>query len=196
MRTQQDQLAIVKEKTENMETMLQKFQVNDDKQLSIVSDKIKQIKTLQKFIETEKEKLVGPAKAIIAEAKDKYDPFIKKCQNAEIVLKQKATKYMEEKEAKRIEAEKKIVEKVENGRLKPENAVKKIEALPETQKTIKSENGSGLRMAKRRTAVIVNPDLVPDEYWIIDEVKVRKDALAGKEIPGVEIKEESVLSSI
>jgi len=191
-----DLLAIVKEKTDGMETMLREFQITNDEQLAVVSDKIRQVKNLQKFIEQEKEKLTAPAKAIIAEAKEKYDPYIAKCKDAETALKGKAGFYMEAKETARIEAEKKIAARVEKGTMKVETAVKKIEDLPEAKKNIRTEAGSGLRMSKKRVAVIENPELVPDEYWVIDEVRARKDALAGKEIPGIVIREESILSSI
>src|SRR3990167_1978201 len=136
------EIAVVQEKTEGMEKMIEAFKITTDEELGLVADEIKKIKTLQKYIEQEKDKLVDPAKAIIAEAKDKYDPFIKKCQNAEIVLKERARAYMTQKEQKRIEDEKKIAARVEKGTLKIETAVKKLEALPEAQNTVRSEQGS------------------------------------------------------
>jgi len=191
----EDQLTIVKQKTTVMESMLDKFQVDDDKKLSVVSDKIKEIKVLQKFIEQEKDKLVKPAKSIITEAKEKYDPYIKKCQEGESILKGKAAEYMEAKDEKeRIEKER-LAKRVEKGTMKAETAVSKIEMMPENEKTVKTEKGSSLRMKKRRVAVIVNPQLIPQKYWMIDEVLVRREALAGVEIPGVEIQMKSSLSS-
>lgn len=201
MTNQTDQLTLVKQKADGMEAMLEKFQVTTDEELGIVADKIKQVKTLQKWIEQEKDKFVAPAKAIIAEAKEKYDPYIKKCQNAEIVMKDRARKFMLDKEAKRIEDEKKIAAKVESGYMKLETAIKKLETLPETQKTVRTDTGSGLRMSKRKVAKIIDPNLIPDEYWVIDEVRVRKEALEREknnqpQIPGVVILEEADLSSI
>ena len=194
------EIAVVQEKTEGMEKMIEAFKITTDEELGLVADEIKKIKTLQKYIEQEKDKLVDPAKAIIAEAKDKYDPFIKKCQNAEIVLKERARAYMTQKEQKRIEDEKKIAARVEKGTLKIETAVKKLEALPEAQNTVRSEQGSALRMSKRKVAEITEPKLVPIEYWVIDEVRVRREALARDkegipQIPGVVIREVSDLAS-
>lgn len=195
-----DQLAIVKGKTNIMENMLEHFQVTDDSTLDIVADKIKQIKKLQRFIEQEKDKLVAPAKAIIAEARDKYDPYIKKCQNAEDILKMRAKKYMIAKEDERREAEARIAARVEKGTIKLETAVRKIEALPEAQNTVRTDTGSALRMSKRKVAEITDQNLIPDEYWIIDEVRVRREAIAREksnlpQIPGVTIREEADLSS-
>jgi len=195
------ELEAVKAKAEDMQKMLDQFQVTNDEELGIVSDKIKHVKTLQKFIEEKKEKFVAPAKAIIAEAKETYDIYIKKCQNAEIVLKERAKKYMVEKEQKRKAEEDRIAARVEKGTLKPETAVRKMEELPEAQKTVRTDTGSGLRLSKRRTAKIVDPGKVPDEFWIIDEVRVKREALErdkyGKDpIPGVEVSEESILGSV
>lgn len=194
-------LKIIEQKTDGMDSMLSGFQVIDDEGLNIVVDKIKQIKTLLKFIEQEKDKFVAPAKAIIAEAKEKYDGYINKCKNAEITLKERAKKFMIEKEAKRIEEEKKLASKVESGYMKSETAATKLETLPEIPKTVRTDIGSGLRMSKRRVAIITDPNLIPKEYWIIDEIRVKREALekdknCQNQIPGVIIKEETSLSSI
>ena len=70
-----------------------------------------------------------------------------------------------------------------------------MENLPDAPRNVNTGE-SGLRMSKRKVAVIVDPAQVPDEYWIIDEVKVRKVALAGVNIPGVEVWEEAWLASL
>lgn len=194
------ELEVVQEKIKGMQTMLEATPVTNDEELSVVADRVKQVKTLGAFIKQEKEKYTKPAKEIIANANERFDPFIKECQNAEIVLKQRAEKYMLEKEAKRKEDEEKIAARVERGTMKPETAIKKMEAMPEAQNTVRSDSGAGLRIIKRKTAVIKNPELVPDEYWIIDEVRLRKEALEkaknGESIPGVIIEEVSTTASV
>jgi len=196
-----DKLVIVKKKTDGMEKMLKEFNVTNDDELDIVSDKIKQVKVLKRFIEQEKDKFVRPAKAIIAEARDKYDPYIKKCQNAEMVLKSKAAKYMQMIQEELLKKQAQIAAKVEKGSMTTETAIKKIENLPDSPKTVRTDNGSGLRLSKRKVAKIIDPDLIPKEYFVIDEVKVRRDAierdrLGLPQIPGVIIEEESSIASI
>jgi alanyl-tRNA synthetase len=196
-----DQFAVVKAQADGLEKMMTDFKVTNDKELEQVSDSIKQVKTIKKFIEQEKDKFVAPAKAIIAEARTKYDPYIKKCEEAESQMKSVAGSFMIAKEKERVAAEKKIADKVESGYIKPETAMTKMEALPEAPKTVRTDTGSGLRMSKRKVAVITDKDLIPDEYWVIDEVRVRREALEKEknnqpQIPGVEIREEAGLSSI
>ncbi len=198
----QDQdLVVVREKLKGMQKMIDSTQVTSDDELDGVADKIKGIKTLLKIIEQKKEKFTEPAKAIIAEAKETFDPMIKECRNAEIVLKDRASKFMLQREADRKKKEEQIATRVEKGTMKPETAMNKIENLPEAPKTVRTDTGSGLRMAKRKVAKITEPNLIPDEYWIIDEIRVRKEALEREknnlpQIPGVVISEEASLSSI
>jgi hypothetical protein len=196
-----NEITIVKQKISVMRKMVDDTKVENDEDLANVSDKVKNIKFLGKYIEQEKEKYTEPAKKIIAEAREQYDPYIKDCKDAEMNLKEKAKVYMIAKESKRREDEKKIADRVERGTLKQETAMKKIEELPESTKTIRTDKNSGLTISKRKVAEIVEPNLIPDEYWEINEVRVRKDALEREkkgepQIPGVVIREESDLKSI
>ncbi|MFA9262891.1 MAG: hypothetical protein ACEQSB_06115 [Undibacterium sp.] len=197
----QNEIAVVREKVKGMQSMIDSSPVTNEEQLQSVADKIKNVKILEKFIKEKKDKFVAPAKAIVDEAKATYDPLIKECQNAEIVLKERAKKYMLEQERARIAEENKIAARVEKGTMKPETAAAKIEAMPEVQKTVITETGSGLRMAKRKVAKIVDQNLIADDFWIVDEVRVRREALEreryGKDpIPGVTIEMEADLSSV
>jgi hypothetical protein len=189
------EIAIVQERIKGMREAVEKTEIKNEKDLAAVSDVIKMVKTIEKEIKERKDKFVAPARAIIEEAKERYDSYIKECQNAEATLKGKVKDYMDDAEKRRREAELGIANRVEKGTMKPETAVKKLEAMPEEKKMIKTEN-SGIKRSIRKVPMITHPELVPDEYWIIDEVRVRREALAGKEIPGVEIKEESIISSI
>ena len=188
-------IEVVQKKVNGMQTMLDAYPVSNDAELAGVSDKIKDIKTLCKAITAQKEKFTLPAKEIIANANEKFDPYIKACKNAEEVLKLRAVKYHNEQEAKRIADEKKLADKVDSGYMKSETAVKKMEAMPEVQKTVTTQS-SGLRFTKRKVAVIFDLSLIPKEYWVVDEVKVRKEALAGVMIPGVKVEEQTSSASV
>ena len=197
---QQKDLVVVQDKIKGMQKMLAITLITSEEELQAVSDKVKQVKMLCKWVEQKKDQYVKPAKQIIDQAKETYDPYIKECKNAEEVLKQRATAYMLEQDRKRKEDEAKLAAKVESGYMKPETAAKKMEAMPEVQKTVRTAE-SGLRLVKRKVAKIINPNLVPDEYWEINEVRVRREALekdkAGTaQIPGVEIVEEANTNSV
>jgi len=194
-------MVVIKEKASGMQRMLDTTQVASEDDLKSVAEKIKGVKLLKKFITEQKEKYTAPAKAIIAEAREQYDPYIKVCESAEETLKGRAKTYMLEQERKAKIEEDRIAARVEKGTLKPETAMRKMEALPEVQKTVRSDAGSALRMSKRKVAKIENPDIVPDEYWVIDDVRVRREALDRDKkglppIPGVVITEEADVASL
>ncbi len=196
-----NELMVVREKIVGMKAAVEKIVVNSQETLAEASNIIKSVKDMAKAIKAKKDKYAEPAKAIIAEARETYDPLLKECESAEIVLKQKAGRYMQQEEAKRLEAERKLAARVEKGTLKPETAAAKLEAIPEAPKTVRTDQGAGLRMAKHKVAKIINVDLIPDEFWVVDEVRVRREALDrekyGKEpIPGVAIEEVASMSSV
>jgi hypothetical protein len=173
------QLAVIQEKAANMERVVNAIKITTDGEYDAVADNIANVKKLQKYIEGEKARLVDPAKAIIEEAKAKYDPFITKCKEARAKLDTLALDYYNAKEKKRLEDEAKIAARVGEGKghLKEETAAAQIEALPEVQKSVRTDSGQMI-ITKRPVMHIIDPSKVPDEFWIIDEVRLRQAAIA------------------
>ena len=77
-----------------------------------------------------------------------------------------------------------------------------IEAMKDTSRltapliapTLPSPIAAPLQKSPR--AVVVDAKLVPDEYWVIDQAKINYDALVLKKtIPGVEVKDESIVAA-
>jgi len=190
-----DQITAIKRQAIKAQEVVNQTTITNDDDLVAVADQINVIKKLKKEIRTEMEKYTKPAQAIINEARAKYLPLEKICDEAESQLKAKVAEYMDAQEAKRLKEEEKIVAKIEAGRMKEETGIRKIEELGNEVRTIQTEN-TQLQRRKVRVAYIVNAEIVPQEYWIIDEVRVKRDALAGKLIPGVEIREETQIAII
>jgi hypothetical protein len=173
-------------KLSGMMTMVQETKVTNETELNEVSDKIKGIKNFAKYVEQQKDKLVAPAKAIIAEAKAKYDPYIDKCEEAESQLKGKAKVYMMKVQAEKDKKEAEIAKKVEEGKMTETKAVEKLEKIDE-KKSSASTGQSSLGLRKVPVCKIVDESKIPDEYWIIDEVKLSKVVKAGVEVPGAKL---------
>lgn len=200
MKDSNKDLTLAKKQIGAMQAMVEATAVTNDAELGEVADKIKKVKTLAKFVKEKKEKFTEPAKAIIAEARETYDPLLKACETAERQLKVKAGLYMTAKEEARRKEEARIAARVEKGTMKPETAMRKMETITEAPKTVRTDTGSALRMAKRRVAKITDKNLIPDQYWVVDEVRVRQEALARdkaglEQIPGVTVEEVTDLSS-
>ncbi len=196
---QEKELVEIRQGIEKIDEEAKSVSVTNDQELSSVSDTIKQVKELAKQIKEKKEKYTEPAKAIVLEARNTYDPLIKMCTDAEAILKKAAQKYIIEQVNRKKKEEAAIARRLENGTIKQETAIRKMEAVKEAPKNVKTES-SAIRMVTRTIAKITNPELVPDEYWIINESKVKADAIERHRnglpgIPGVEIEKVQGVSS-
>jgi len=186
-------LGEIKTKSEEMQAMVDKTQVTTEIELKSVSDKIKSIKMLGKFVKAEKEKYTQPAQQIINEARTKYLPYEKMCKEAEDQLKNKADQYMTEVENERKRKEDVIAKRAETGNIKEETAVKKMEELGEEQKSV-STGSSQIQRKMVRTAFIMDREKVPHEYWDLNESRAKRAALVGANVPGVEVREVSQMA--
>jgi len=186
-------LTSIQTKSEAMAKMVDETTVANDKDLTSLAEKIKNIKLLGAYIKAEKEKLTKPAQAIINEARSKYLPYEKMCSEAEGKLKVKASIYMSKVEADRLAQEAKIAKRVDTGNIKEETGIRKLEELGDEEKTVRTENVE-LQKKMVKTVIIKDRELIPHEYWIVDEVAVRRASLAGAKIPGVEVKEIAQIS--
>lgn len=200
-----EDVKVVKSKIAGMQKAIEAIDVKDQVAVKAMAGNIKK---LLDYVEERKAVLVDPAKSIIEEAKSIYDPFINACKEGKATLTNMVNKFImaerekEEKEKERILAKEKIDrEKIqadlEAGKITAEKAAEKIEQKEEKAveklsevKEVKSSYG-GVTTRMISTAIIENPELVPDEYWVIDEIRVRKLALAGVVIPGVKIEKKS-----
>ena len=194
------ELVEIRQGIEKIDEEAKSVSVTNDQELSSVSDIIRQVKDLAKQIKEKKEKYTEPAKAIVLEARNTYDPLIKMCTDAEAILKKAAQKYIIEQVNRKKKEEAAIARRLENGTIKQETAIRKMEAVKEAPKNVKTES-SAIRMVTRTIAKITNPELVPDEYWIINESKVKADAIERHRnglpgIPGVEIEKVQGVSSL
>ncbi len=185
----------VEEKIKGMKAMVEGTEIKTDEDLEKVADTIKEVKTLGKIVKAEKERFTKPAMEIVNNAREKYLPFEQECKDAENALKDKADVFMEARDKKIEEEEARIAAKVEKGSIKEETGLKQMENVEQQKPTIKTESGAQLQRKMVDVAVIVDESKIPHEYYDLNEVRVRRAALAGAIIPGVEIQKKSSIAS-
>jgi hypothetical protein len=180
-----------------LHSQMEAITITNEQELNSVAEHIATVKEAKKQVTEVRDKYIAPAKSIIEHAKATFDPFIKKCEEVEAMLKSKAQVFMEAEEKRLADAKEKEIGKVESGYQKPETAAKKIAAMPEAKKT--ADTGSStLTLKKVKEVEIVDEKAIPDEYYKpreLDMVKIKKVALAGVEIPGVKVVEKSQMAS-
>lgn len=163
-------------------------EIKTKEDLVLAADIRERVKTKKKEIEGIIESYVRPAKEIINLAKTMFDPFLQICKDAETEINKKALDFQTKQEKKAEVKTEKVMSKVAEGKISVEKASEKIENLT-PQNTVKGTEGK-VQFFIHRDIKIVDEKKIPDKYRKIDLVMVRREALSGIEIPGVEIIEE------
>lgn len=134
----------------------------------------------------DKELLTKPINESLKQIRAKYKPLETLLDNAIQAIRSEQSRYQTEQiKLSRIE-ETKIAAKVSSGYLKPETAIKKMDAIATPEAKITTDSGS-LKFREDKILKITNPLLIPREYLVINE-KALLDALkAGQVIPGAEV---------
>lgn len=184
-------------KIETLREQMVAIKVTSKEELTAVAEHIGTVKKAKKEVTQVRDKYIAPAKEIISHAKATFDPFINGCDEIEKVLKDKAQEYLLAEEKRAEEARAKEIKKVESGYQKPETAANKIAAIPEADRKAEASN-STLSIRKVKDVKIVDEKAIPDEWYKpreLDMVRIKKAALAGAVIPGVEVFETSQMAS-
>lgn len=182
-------------------------------QYEAATDTLKTVKSRWAAIEAERVKIKKPIDDAAKAVQNLFRVPLETLASAEQVIKGKLALYLKaqeqaarEAQAKLDEAARKQREALEVRAAKAEESgkVEKAEALQQQAAavvapivTVAAPKVTGLATKKVWKYRIVNPTLVPDEYWVIDESKLSKVTQALKadtNIPGIEVYEENQLS--
>jgi hypothetical protein len=202
-------VAVERVAMEDILTVAESLEVNDDEEEKIATDVLKRIKGQEKRIKAAEEAIVKPVKEGIAY----IDGFFKQLLNSlniqgEAPLKSKLIAYDDRKAA---------VRRVEQERLRREAAERQAQIDEENRKAADAARLAGdatkaaeIEMAKPTVVVayvpevvseetgtsfrmdwkyeIVNPEIIPREWWILDEKKLGAHARNMKDkavVPGI-----------
>lgn len=145
------------------------------------------IALLKKALKQKKDGVLIPLNTALKNVRELFAPTEYKINEAEAGLKQKMLAYQQSLEVKVEAKQQEIVEKVEAGELSIEKAAPKLEKLEQQTKVAPTRT--------YRDIEVVDNDQIPDRYWVVDIVAVRRDALAGVEVPGVKVVEKTTIVS-
>lgn len=161
----------------------EEIKIASKEEMAKATDFLGIIKAAQKRIAEIKAGIVKPMNEALANARAFFAPYETKLTETEGRIKTAMIEYSNKVEAE----EKKIADRVNRGTMKFETASKKIEEV-KVEKTVEADKGKATFVI-RREVVIVNEKDLPREYLIPDMVKIRRDALTGVKIAGVEVRE-------
>jgi len=185
--------ALIKRQAEGADKVAKEIIIKNQNDFEKASELFLKVKQAGKYIASEKEKMTRGLLDTLANIRSFFKPYEIMQSNAEKEIGNKILAYQLEEEKKsqiKIDA---VVEKVEKGKMTFEKANEKIETL-EVAKKVEVNTGA-VQFKTIRDYEIIDEKLIPKKYWVLDLVKLRKDALDGVEIPGVKVVEKKIINS-
>ena len=188
------ELTIVKTQLTKAEEAVLAIKIKDQTTLEEAVGLRAKVYKVKKIITEQKEKITKPLNTALKEARAMFSPLEDKYEKIQTDIDDKILDYQKkiDDEAKKKEAE--INAKLESGKMSEKTAEKKLEKIEKVENVVSNGKGA-IQFRTQRVVNIKNPELIPDKYWEINEVLVRKEALAGVEIPGVVIVEEKIIAN-
>jgi len=143
------------------------------------------LKDIGNQIKERKEEIIKPINSSLKSIRALFAPLETAYETAENLVGRKLLDYKRKTDEEARAKEVKIAASFEKGNIKAETAERKIEEIQRVEKTVQTDHGKvQFRIIQKMRITDLN--LVPDSYWVIDEVKLRKDVLAGIVVPGAE----------
>jgi len=185
------ELALVKRQVAGANEAAQGLTIKSQPQLEEAKIVLQKIGVAKKFVKGKKDEIVKPMREALDKVRDLFSPLEAMIDEAEGLVKDKMLGYnriLQAEEEKRRLALEEEAKKKKTDEVKIEKAVEKVEAIIEKREAIPTR--------KNKVVKIVDESKIPDRYWVIDLVRLRKDMLEnGLEVAGAVIEiEESIIN--
>ncbi|MCL5071560.1 MAG: hypothetical protein M1308_11800 [Actinobacteria bacterium] len=172
----------IKNETSIMVKNAEDFTITSELELNQGSVILSQIRKAENNITAKKEAITKPLNEALKNARALFKPFEEQLKNATDIMKIKIISYQEKLIKEASEKRKNLLDNIDPF----DTSDKTLSSLKDTEVSNQLAGGVGFR--SQRQVVITDEKLVPKEYFIIDMVRLNKDVLAGKKVPGTEIK--------
>lgn len=169
--------------------MAKNLKVATEEDYASATEILTSIKSAATLAELEKNKVLVPAKEVVKAETARWKPIENLFEQVNLLIRPKMKKFLDDKEEQARQELAKLQKQVDAGQIKKQETIDRktdeiISALP--SKTVMA--GTGSSAARKIAKLKINdPALIPDEYWVIDEVKLRRDVVANDmKVPGAE----------
>lgn len=196
---EEKELTALKQTSSRARSRAESIVIESDSDLKKAADFLSNVKKAQKLVKEKKESITKPMNLALKNARSFFAPFEQSLEESERLVKGRMIGYEQmvqrkaAEEARRIEEElhkKAQEEQMTAEKLNEETnlAMQKMAEIKTVDKQVEGKKGwIQYRIVKQ--VEIIDETLIPIEYLVPDFVKIRKVALAGVEIPGVQVKE-------
>lgn len=188
------EIALLEKEITTLEQKANAVQITNKEEYEQAGSIVVQLKDAGSKIKKAKESVTKPLNEALRNARLIFAPIEGQFANAEIILKGKILAYNREVAEEARKKEEAIAKRVEKGTMKIETAETKMDQVEKLDKTTRNESGA-VQVRKIKKVRIVDEALLPREYLTPNMTAIRRDALSGKEIAGVEVYEEEVVAA-
>lgn len=193
MKVETKEIIELKDQISELEKQANAVTITTPEENVLATDLKAKLKQIGQTIKTRKEAITKPLNTALKSARELFAPLEEQFETAENIVGRKLLDYKQKVEAEARIAADKIANRVEKGTMKLETAERKIEQLPTVQKTVQTMHGQ-VQFRKIAKLRVLNQELIPKKYWVIDMVMLRQDVVVSKMIvPGAERYEEEVV---
>lgn len=149
--------------------------IKTDKHYEDAREKFKLIGQLEKELKTRKEKITKPLNQALKEARDLFRPYEDQLKELSGSWADILGEYANARENARIKA------------LEAINSDKRLKNTATIQNKLNEIESRAAGTMRIKTLDIQDPAQIPEEFWVIDEVKLRAVLIAGQEVPGARL---------
>lgn len=158
----------------------------DDPSLKLGVELLSKLNQYNDKITEEKERVTKPLNEALKVERSRWKPLETVYNDAIGAIRAKMTTYQTNLLKVQQQDTEKVIAKVESGYIKPETAVKKLEALPQVEKEHATEAGL-VQFREKKQLLITDQLVIPRQYLIPDEDKILKALKEGTVIAGCEL---------
>jgi hypothetical protein len=142
-------------------------------------------------VKEEKEKVTKPLLEALNAERARWKPIETAVANAVALIRGKMMDYQKKTEEENRIKEEKLMARVEKGTMRVDTAVTKMNQLPDAKASVTTDSGM-VQWTTVKKLVITDEGLIPREYLVIDQVKVKEALKKGVVVSGAQLVEEKV----
>lgn len=192
--TEMKELVPIKAQVSKLENQAESIVIATQEDYEHSADIVSKLKETGKLIKDKKESITKPLNESLRNVRDLFRPIEEQFEHAEALIKRKLLDYKQKKDAEAREKEAKIAAQAEKGTIKLETAERKMGEIERIETTTRGKIGE-VQVRKVKKVRITNESLIPRHYLVPDMVAIRRDALAGMPILGIEVFEEELIAA-
>ncbi len=176
----------VEKKINPIVSKVESLEIKSEADMKTAAEYLFDLSAAEKMVTARMETITKPAKEAIKAAEAIWKPFITQSKKLIQIIRDKQSEYQTEKIRIQREEENKIAKRMGEGKgkLKVETAMRKIDEVEKPSSKISVDSGStGFR--EEKCFEVMDITMLPHEYVLPNEVKIRSAMKGGIELSGV-----------